>query len=93
MISIHSIKPGWNWKSIFFLNLTSKIFEVQQMTPNWTQESGMKSNPYKQFLRPWVPNFHPFHCTTSHFKDFAHFRIFPLTPMLKFQSATIFFKT
>ncbi len=43
-----------------------------------------------QFLGQWVPNFHPSHSTTSHFQDIAYFRIFPLTHMLKFLSATKF---
>ncbi len=37
------------------------------------------------------PNFRPFRSTISHFQDLAHFTIFPLTPMLKFQSAIFFF--
>ena len=32
------------------------------------------------------PKFHPFRYTISRFQDIAHFRIFPLTPRLKFQS-------
>ncbi len=38
-----------------------------------------------------VPNFHPFRSIIKRFQDIAHFIDFPLTPMLKFQSATIFF--
>ena len=45
-----------------------------------------------QFLGPRVPNFHPFCSSDSCFQDFAHFMIFPLTPMLKFQSAAKFLK-
>ncbi len=40
---------------------------------------------------PRVQSFRPFRSTISRFQDIAHFRIFPLTPMLKFQSVTIFF--
>ncbi len=39
-------------------------------------------------VAPRVTNFRPFRSTISHFQDIAHFTIFPLTPMLKFQSAT-----
>ncbi len=41
-----------------------------------------------KFLEPRVPNWHPVCSTVSHFQGIAHFTIFPLTPMLKFQSAT-----
>ncbi len=44
-----------------------------------------------QYIRVRVPNFRPFRSTINRFQDVVHFRIFPLTPMLKFQSATIFF--
>ncbi len=39
---------------------------------------------------PRVPNFRPFRSMINHFQDIAHFRIFPLTPMLKFHSAIQF---
>ncbi len=39
---------------------------------------------------PRVPNFRPFRSTISRFQDIPHFRIFPLTPMLKVQSAIKF---
>ena len=39
---------------------------------------------------PRVPNFHPLRSTINRFQDIAHFRFFPSTPMLKFQSATLF---
>ncbi len=39
---------------------------------------------------PRVPNFRPFRTTISRFQDIAHFRIFPLPPMLIFQSAIQF---
>ena len=42
-------------------------------------------------LVPRVPNFRSFRSTISRFQDIAHFRILPLTPMLKVQSATFFF--
>ncbi len=43
-----------------------------------------------QYLGPRVPNFRPFRSTTICFQNIAHFRIFALTPTLKFQSATNF---
>ena len=43
-----------------------------------------------QHIGPRVPNFHPFRSMLSRFQDIAHFMIFRLTPMLKFQSATKF---
>ena len=48
----------------------------------------MRSTLNMQFLGVRVPNLHPFHSMISRIQDIAHFRIFPLTPMLKFQSAT-----
>ncbi len=40
-------------------------------------------------ISPQSPNFYLFHCTLNLFLHFAHFRIFLLTPMLKFKlSAT-----
>ncbi len=45
-----------------------------------------------QTLGPGVPNFHPFHSTISRFRDIPYLRIFPLTQMLTFQSATKFLK-
>ncbi len=40
---------------------------------------------------PRVPNLYPFRYTISRLQDIAHFRIFPLTHMLIFQSAIKFF--
>ena len=39
-------------------------------------------------VAPRVPNFGPFRSMISRFQNIAHFTIFSLTPMLKFQSAT-----
>ncbi len=50
----------------------------------------MKSTLHTQYRGPRVPNFGPFGSTISRFQNIAHFRIFPLTPMLTFQSATKF---
>ena len=61
------------------------------MTPNTTQR--IKFEKYRiHFLGPRVPNFHPFHYMISHFQDIAHFKIFLLTSMLNFHSATKFSK-
>ncbi len=62
------------------------------MTRNWTQENQDKeSTLHTHFLRSRGPNFHLFRSMISSFQEIVHFRIFPLTPMLTFQSATIFF--
>ncbi len=50
------------------------------------KESGIKNTLPMCTVVPWVTNFCPFRSTISRFQDIAHFRIFPLTPMLKFQS-------
>ncbi len=41
-----------------------------------------------QYIVPRVPKFRSFRSTVSRFQDMTHFRTFPLTPMLKYQSAT-----
>ncbi len=41
-----------------------------------------------QYLRGRIPNFRPLCHTISRFQDITYFRIFALTPMLKFQIAT-----
>ncbi len=56
------------------------------------KESGSKSTLHMCTVGPQVPNFPPFCSTISRFRDISHFRIFPLTPMLKFHSATKFVK-
>ncbi len=50
----------------------------------------MKSTLHVQYTGPLIPNFRQFGSTISHFQDIAHFRIFSLTPTLKFQRSTIF---
>ncbi len=50
----------------------------------------MKSTLPIQYLGPRVPKCRPFRSMISRFQGIAHFRIFPLTPMFKFQSATKF---
>ena len=60
------------------------------MTPNQTQGIGQQSTLHMSTVVPRVLNFRQFRSTISHFQDIVHFRIFPLTPMLKFQTATKF---
>ncbi len=68
----------------------SKIIESENFAKctEWPQtklkESGIKSSLHVCTVVPRVPNFRPFRSTISHFQDLTYFRIFPLTPMLKF---------
>ncbi len=39
-----------------------------------------------QYIAPQDPNVHLIRSTISRFQDIPHFKVFPLTPMLKFQS-------
>ena len=55
------------------------------------KESDMHSTLHMLFTGPRFPDFHSIHFTISRFQDIAHFRISPLTPKLKFQTA-IFLK-
>ena len=48
-------------------------------------ESGMKSTIHMHFLEPRAPDSHPFRSTIIRFQDIAHFRIFPMTPIVKLQ--------
>ncbi len=64
---------------------------MHRMTPNWTQRIRNKKSTlhvHMDLLGLRFPNFHLFCSTISCFQDIAHFRIFTLTPMLNFQSAT-----
>ncbi len=76
------------WLALLFTY--HEIVDVHQMTPDRTQRIRHKSTLYVHLVGPWVPSFHTFCSIIIHFQDIAHFRIFPLTPMLKFQSATKF---
>ena len=67
--------------------------EIAPNDPKPNKESGIKSTlhiyvGYTVLLQ--VQNFRLFRSTISRFQDIAHVRIFPLTPMLKVQSATKF---
>ncbi len=44
-------------------------------------------NDITQSIGIQVPYFHPFRSTVNHFPDVVPFRVFLLTPMLKFHSA------
>ncbi len=68
-----------------------EIMQSQPNDPKPNSRNRPSKVPYMVRCSPQVANFHPFHSTISLFQDIAHYRIFPLTPMLKFQSATIFF--
>ncbi len=70
--------------------------EILQSAPNaqtelrWPDSKNMRY--IWTFLELRVPNFHPFRSTANTFQDIAHFMIFPLNSILKFQSATYFLK-
>ncbi len=58
------------------------------MTVTKLKESGINSTLHMCTVVHRVPNVYPIHSTISRFQDIAHFTIFPMTPLLKFQSAT-----
>ncbi len=60
------------------------------MTPNQTQGIGHQKYHTHVHCRTTSPKFLSV-SLYNHFQDIAHFRIFPLSPMLKFQSATKIF--
>ena len=68
--------------------LTSEILESDPQTK--LKLTGIKSTLPICTVVARVPNFRPFHSTISRFQDIAHFSIFPLIHMLKFQSAIEF---
>ncbi len=73
--------------------LTSEILQSAPTERPQTRrmESGIKSTLHLCTEVHRVPNFRPFCSTISRFQDIAHFRIFSLTPMLKFQTVIFFF--
>ncbi len=89
-------KFGWNlMKSVkeivFRISWNRKFCKVHRMTGNQTQGIGHQKCPtYVHCINP-SPKFCPFRSTISLFETF-HILGFPLTPILKFQSATIFLK-
>ena len=50
----------------------------------------MKSTLQMQYIGPRVPHFRLFRSAISHCQNIAYYRVFPLTPMLKWQSDTFF---
>ena len=91
---ILSLKFGWNWmegSSSLLKMLTSDILQSALNYLKLNSKNQKWKVPYiAQYIGPQVTNVHPFRSTISHFQDIAQFRIFPLTPMLKFQSVTKF---
>ena len=88
--NILTIKFGWYWmktggsSSLLYIRNFAKCTKWPQTK---LKESSIIGALPMCTVVPRVPNFHPFRSTISCFQDIAHFRIFPLTPMLKFQSA------
>ena len=67
-----------------------KFWKVHRMTPNQTQGIGHHNYPtYVHSTNP-IPKFSTVALYDQPFQDIAQFRIFPLTPILKVQSATKF---
>ncbi len=103
LISILSIKFGWKFGTVaLWYILTWWILQMAQNDSKETElkESDMKSTLHMtcmKYIGQWTmtPIFSSVSLySTRHFQDIAHFnRILPLSPnMLKFQSATKFFK-
>ncbi len=67
------------------------ISRILKSATNDLRQTRKATYIYTVHIGPRVPNFHPFRSTISHLQDIAHFTIFPLTAMSKFQSATIYF--
>ena len=92
---LHAFSKVWlKWDDSLGSSSLLKILtsELLQSAPNDHQtevkESDMKSTLQCSTSRPRVRNGRPSRSTVSRFQGVAHFRIFPLTSMLKFQSAT-----
>ena len=80
-----------NWGSSSLLKiLTSEILQSAPNDPKPNSRNQASKVPYMGTVVPRVINFRPFCSTISPFQDIPHFRIFPLTPMLKFQSGIKF---
>ena len=66
--------------------LTVEILQSAPNDPKPTQ--GIRYQKYPTYVHCSTPSHkRPCRSTISHFQDIAHFRIFPLTLILKFQSA------
>ncbi len=100
LITILSITFGRNWIKLMtqwtFKTLkTGNIAKCTDWPHTERRVSDMKSTIHTSmhFAEVRIPNFHQCRSTTiSGFEDIAHFRVFPLTSMLKLQSATTFVK-
>ncbi len=86
------LKSDENWASRLLRIVT---LEILQSTPNDpkpnSRNRASKSTLHMCTVVPRVPNFCSFCSMISRFQDIAHFGIFPLTPMLKIQSAIYIF--
>ncbi len=71
-----------------------KFGKMYRMTPNWTQRIRLKKYPTYAVSSFASPKLSPASFCGQPFQDIAHFRVFPLTPILKFrtQSDRICFK-
>ncbi len=76
---------------VFWKSWNQKFCKVHRMTPNQTQGIGQQKYPTYVHCDTPSPNFRPFHSIISRFWDIFHILGFPLTPVLKFQSATKFY--
>ena len=85
MIRIPCIKFGWN----LMKTVEGVVFRKFQTK---RKELGIKGILHICTIWHWVPIFRPFRSMISRFRDIPQFRFFPLTPLLKFQSAKYFFK-
>ncbi len=89
MTNLLRIKFDWNWmKTVgaapFEHPKIDSFGKIHRMTLNWAHR--ITHEKYPTYSASRVPNFHPFCSTISHFQDTVHFRIFPLTLMLKFEN-------
>ncbi len=64
--------------------LTSEILQSALNDPKLNSKNQTQSVLHTQFLERQGLNFHVSLSIFSHIQDIAHFRIFPLTPMLTF---------
>ena len=69
---------------------TWKVCKLHQIIPNQTQGIGRQKHPIYVHCRTSIKNFRPFQSLIIRFQDIAHFKIFPLTPVLKVQGVAIF---
>ncbi len=73
-----------------------KLCKMHRITPNQTQGIGHQKYQYPTYVHCWTPPPPQFSSVSLYKQLFARyftFQVFPLTPMLKFQSGTKFLKT